>query len=87
MEQGIARVPERRTATAEGKRRHGDAAIAGALGYFASQTEVGEIAYQPVPRVRPFDEASAEAIGLEPANEPDNRLGRRARFGLHSGTW
>jgi phage FluMu gp28-like protein len=87
MEQGVARVPERRMATADGKRRHGDAAIAGALAYFASQTEAPEIAYQPAPRVDPFEEANADAMRIQPAQESETRAGRRGRFGIHTGTW
>jgi phage FluMu gp28-like protein len=87
MEQGVARVAERRTMTAAGKPRHGDAAIAGALAYFASQTEATEIAYQPARRVRRFEEANADGMRLEPANEPDPRSERRGRFGTFAGTW
>jgi phage FluMu gp28-like protein len=87
MEQGVARVPERRTSTAEGKRRHGDAAIAGALAYFASQTEATEIAYQAAPRVRPFEEANSNAMRIRATSDSDAPAGRRGRFGIHAGTW
>jgi len=50
MEQGVVRLPEQRSTTIKGKRRHGDAAIAGALAYFASQVETHEFSYQPAPR-------------------------------------
>ncbi len=87
MEQGIARVPEQRTTTADGKRRHGDAAIAGALAYFASQTEVAEIAYQPVRTISRFEEVEASGTRLQTASAPDDGVRRRGRFGLHTGTW
>ena len=87
MEQGVARVPERRTAGADGKRRHGDAAIAGALAYYASQTEATEIAYQAAPRISAFEEANANAMRTRAAQEADTRAGRRGRFGIHTGAW
>ena len=43
---GIIRVPTR-TADAEGKQRHGDAAIAGALAYAASRAEPEDYGYKP----------------------------------------
>lgn len=87
MEQGIARVPERRTTTVDGKRRHGDAAIAGALAYFASQAEVAEIAYQPARRVNRLAEDGADGMQLQPSREANASGGRRGRFGLLTGTW
>ena len=87
MEQGVVRVPERRSVTANGKRRHGDAAIAGALAYFASQIEVGAIAYQPAPRVRHFEPVSADGTRKQADPEVETRSARRGRFGLHAGTW
>lgn len=46
---GIARIPEGgRVVTTTGQ-RHGDAAIAGALGYFASRSAVTEYDYTPAP--------------------------------------
>ncbi|QHI96034.1 hypothetical protein GT348_07120 [Aristophania vespae] len=44
---GVARIPEKRTAGATGK-RHGDAAIALALAYAASRSETSEYAYEAV---------------------------------------
>ena len=52
---GVIRVPERNTATGAGQ-RHGDAAIAGALGWAASRAEPEEYGYQavvPPDRARP----------------------------------
>lgn len=87
MEQGIARVPEQRTTTADGKRRHGDAAIAGALAYYASQTEAAEIAYQPARTSGRFEEVDGQAGRLEAPRAAEAGAKRRGRFGLHAGTW
>ncbi len=87
MEQGVVRIPDRRSTTVDGKRRHGDAAIAGALAYFASQVEVAEINYQPAPRVRHFDTVSREGMRKRPEPEVETRSARRGRFGMHAGAW
>jgi phage FluMu gp28-like protein len=47
MEKGIVKIPERRTRCDDGRQRHGDSAIAGALAWFASQTNQHEYAYTP----------------------------------------
>ncbi|HEV7345762.1 MAG TPA: hypothetical protein VGN60_09060 [Devosia sp.] len=62
---GVPRVPVLRKGT-EGKKRHGDFAIAAALAYFASRMQWAEYSYQAVQR-RPgrFDErAGGVPIGL-----------------------
>jgi phage FluMu gp28-like protein len=88
MEDGVVRIPDRRnTGGASGKRRHGDAAIAGALAYFASQAQVGEISYQPAPRERLFETAASTEMRPRPEPEPSIRSARRGRFGLPAGTW
>jgi phage FluMu gp28-like protein len=46
---GVARVPEQRTAGSDGGKRHGDAAIALALMYYASRAETVEIEYTLAP--------------------------------------
>jgi phage FluMu gp28-like protein len=48
MEQGIARVAERRIRGDDGNQRHGDSAIAGALAYYASYLNHQEYDYIPV---------------------------------------
>jgi len=49
MQQGVARLDERRNREAEGGgRRHGDSAIAGALAYYASYSNHQEYAYTAV---------------------------------------
>lgn len=87
MEDGVARVTERRTATAEGKRRHGDAAIAGALAYYASHTEAREIAYQAAPRPHPLAEAPQAGLRPYPPAEQGAAAGRRGRLRLGAGAW
>ena len=51
LEHGVAKVAERR-AGQDGKGRHGDSAIAGALAYFASRAGAGELAYTPIAQGR-----------------------------------
>src|ERR1019366_5562316 len=46
LEQGVAKVAERRAGSG-GKGRHGDSAMAGARGFFASRSAPGQIAYLP----------------------------------------
>jgi phage FluMu gp28-like protein len=46
IEHGYAHISERR----DQKGRHGDAAIAGALAYYASSIRAQEISYTPAPR-------------------------------------
>jgi phage FluMu gp28-like protein len=88
MEDGVVRIPDRRNSAGEsGKRRHGDAAIAGALAYFASQAQVGEISYQAAPGKRLFE--TSAGLEMPPRAEADGsiRAARRSRFGLAAGTW
>jgi phage FluMu gp28-like protein len=87
MEQGVARVAERRTTNSAGKLRHGDAAIAGALAYFASQQKPMEIAYQPAREVGRSGTVGEAAMRLEPEPEPSRQSARRGRFGLFARTW
>ena len=87
MEQGVVRVPERRSISASGKRRHGDSAIAGALAYFASQMETAEVAYQAAPRTKHFESAGGEDRHDKIAAEPEIQSSRRGRFGLRAGAW
>jgi phage FluMu gp28-like protein len=48
MQQGVARLAERRTRGDDGNQRHGDSAIAGALAYYASYSNHQEYAYTAV---------------------------------------
>lgn len=64
VEAGVARVSERSRSAAHGAgaRRHGDAAIAGALAFFASHQPAREYAYTPAPRLCALDEAGAPGL-------------------------
>ena len=57
MQQGVARLSERRARGDDGNQRHGDSAIAGALAYYASCSNHQEYAYTAVgnrrPQIRP----------------------------------
>jgi hypothetical protein len=77
MEKGIAKVPNAaRTRDAKGGQRHGDAAIALALGHYASRQESISYEYHRVaPRERDDD------LPVRPV-----RTGR-AGFGLQRGVW
>lgn len=57
MIRGVARVPELRTTGSDGKKRHGDSAIAHALGYYATLAEIVEYGYEPVRGTRSSDDA------------------------------
>jgi len=87
MEQGVARLPEQRSTAAGGKRRHGDAAIAGALAYFASQVEAREFNYQAASASRHFETLRTEAMSLRAEPEQDVSATQRKRFGVNAGAW
>lgn len=73
MDKGVARVSERIKGQ-DGKQRHGDSAIAGALAYCASRLEVTEYAYTP---------ATPRAPAGRPDRDDNDDNGRR--FG--AGAW
>lgn len=81
VENGVAHVGERRMRGAEGKPRHGDAAIAAALAYFASHMEHAEIAYRAAPRML----AGARMDRAEDDDELASRSGRGKYFA--GGAW
>ncbi|MDU7523445.1 MAG: hypothetical protein E7K72_19015, partial [Roseomonas mucosa] len=78
---GVARVPER-TLTDQNASRHGDAAIAAALAYAASEADPEEYGYQSAARLP----APAEAASRRSWNRPDEddfrRSGRDVRGSL-----
>jgi phage FluMu gp28-like protein len=84
MQQGVARLAERRNRGEDGNQRHGDSAIAGALAYYASSSDHREYAYTAVSRRSSRTQLSRE-------NDEEARLTagiwgeRRTRFG--PGTW
>lgn len=86
MEQGIAKIPERRMRGGDGRQRHGDSAIAGALAWYASRSNHEEYAYTPATRDA-RDSATARN------EEEDQRGGRGGWFSQRlalrrsSGAW
>ena len=57
---GVTKVPDdRRTQGTDGFQRHGDAAMAGALGAFVARQELPSYGYVPAVLSRPMDEAPA----------------------------
>ncbi len=78
---GIARVAERRSVDRRGRTRHGDAAIAGALAYYASCEPAGEYGYRAV-KANP----AAAIWEAEFMDETQAATRRRGRFGS-AGTW
>jgi phage FluMu gp28-like protein len=83
MDNGVVHVADRKNIGANGRPRHGDSAIAGALAYFASNRDTTEYSYMPAARAQ---KASSEQPGLW---QGDNgmRPDRRGRFGLTAGAW
>ena len=53
---GIPKLPKEKTEKGKGKQRHGDAAIAIAMAFYASQMEPEEFDYEPVGRISKDDE-------------------------------
>lgn len=88
MEQGVVRLPDQRsTAAISGKRRHGDAAIAGALAWFASQVETREFNYQPAPAARHFEASLTDTMRTHTEPDKELRSTQRKRFGVAAGAW
>ncbi len=87
MEKGVARVPESLRGTgSDGKQRHGDAAIAGAMAFFAAQRETVDYEYERARSTRdrmeggrPFHEERTDFFG-----NPERDDGGLARG---SGAW
>ncbi|ADW18582.1 hypothetical protein Despr_2443 [Desulfobulbus propionicus DSM 2032] len=73
MIRGVAKLPDTKNKGADGRQRHGDAAIALALAISATRMEITEYAYHPV-RKRDF----------EPG---DRHIRTTAGFGTMEGTW
>lgn len=65
---GVARVPEERRNGTDGSQRHGDSAIAIALGHYASRNLAAPVDFTPAtPRTRGFDASpSSDQENLEP---------------------
>jgi len=92
MEQGIAKIPERRMRGGDGHQRHGDSAIAGALAYYATKSDQQEYTYT---RAASAAKRSEHTIPPAAHDEPeDNGVDSRRggwmiqRLGLRrSGAW
>lgn len=83
IEKGVARVSERRVQDRHGGTRHGDAAIAGALAYYASCESTTKYEYMTARKTSP-----ASAIWQSDIPEDSAGLTRRpGRFGTAGGTW
>jgi phage FluMu gp28-like protein len=95
MEQGVAKIPERRMRGGDGHQRHGDSAIAGALAYYATKSDHQEYAYTPGTkgggeyRAGPGAAESARRGEIDHEEMEDIRGGWMGqRLGLRkSGTW
>lgn len=72
---GVARIPAQRTADETGK-RHGDAAIAGALAYAASRADPEEYGYQAAPRTTTTTDQNPDSADDMPDSD-DMGLGMR----------
>ncbi len=84
MQQGVARLTERRVRGGDGHQRHGDSAIAGALAFYASYSNHQEYDYIPVNSRSARMQLDREAD--EPARSGTKVWGiGRSRFGR--GSW
>jgi len=59
---GVARIPDRRTTGEDGKKRHGDSAVALALGHFASRQDVAPLEFESLGSTR-VSNAMADYFG------------------------
>ena len=84
MQQGVARLPERRARGGDGNQRHGDSAIAGALAYYASYSDHPEYAYTSVSSRR-----SRMELGDSDEHEPlyTSRIWGDNRGRFRPGSW
>ena len=92
MEQGVAKIPERRMRGGDGHQRHGDSAIAGALAYYATKSDQQEYAYtRAAGEARRSEQTIPRVAHDEPEdNRGDSRHGgwMGQRLGLRkSGAW
>jgi phage FluMu gp28-like protein len=77
LERGVAKISERRTG-ADGKGRHGDAAMAAALAYFASRADSRQFGYLAAPRARrTFGEFGNRENPFGAPPEEDPQMGAR----------
>jgi phage FluMu gp28-like protein len=82
MQQGVARLAERRTRGDDGKQRHGDSAIAGALAYYASYSNHRDYAYTPI-----NSRGSRLSGPIDEHAQPNHRLWRERLSRFRPGSW
>ena len=82
MANGVAKVPDNaHTKGTDGKKRHGDSAIAGVLAHYASRMDVMEFGYMPAPKHR-------ARVDDRPVDDDDGGSERYGeRFGNMRGAW
>jgi phage FluMu gp28-like protein len=85
MQDGVARLAERRTRGHDGNQRHGDSAIAGALAYYASYINNQEFAYTAVSSRRSQRELGGEASERDPLTA--SKIGGDGRIRFSPGSW
>jgi phage FluMu gp28-like protein len=85
MQQGVARLAERRARGDDGNQRHGDSAIAGALAYYASFSNHQEYTYTAVSTRSSRLDLSEDRDRREPLTASRIWGERRNRFG--PGSW
>lgn len=76
LKNGVAQIPETRNTGSDGKKRHGDSAIAAALAFFASRMDVPDYGYTSIRELT--------QRGSEFNDEDDDGSGR---LGLQEGCW
>ena len=87
MDKGVAKVPEGARTRAGGEQRHGDAAIALCLGYFASRQEIMVYDSRRVP-LHGGQDGPGEHSERDADPDPVPRMvSRSAGFGLRKGAW
>lgn len=85
---GVIRVPDARTSSKDGKKRHGDAAVAGAMAYAASRADPEIYEYTAVPDFRRPPDGGFGAGWCETAaarNRMDDLAAQSNNFGLRGG--
>ncbi|MBL7232066.1 hypothetical protein [Komagataeibacter oboediens] len=74
---GVIRVPEQRVTQKGGAKRHGDAAIAGALAYAASRADPEEYGYQAAPRNSTTTDHDPDSPADDAPDDDDMGIGMR----------
>jgi phage FluMu gp28-like protein len=83
VEKGYAHIPDRR----DQKDRHGDAAIAAALAYYASSIRAQQPAYTPAPRRTGAAGAARSASARDPFGPPEEDAPAHAVRGARASAW